>query len=476
MLRAVIMSIISITASIIHRKQDTLNSIAISAFLILLFNTYSLFNLGFQLSFLGTLGIVLFNSRINFKLTEYSYHPIKCIEGNNSLFSKIIPNKRINKILDLISVSISANILIFPIIIYNYNKISIIFLISNLLVTPILAVLIFSGFLVPICALISNKIAIIPASIFNFMIECFKKIAEISSVIDFSKITVGTPNIITIVLIYVAILIFSISKKTKIRLIFITITIVYVCTTIILKYNRPFTIRFVDVGQGDCTLIITDTDKRILIDGGGSETGSYDVGEKVVVPYLLDRQIRRIDYMIFSHFDSDHCLGLFTVMEQLTVKNAVISEQSKDSANYQHFCKIAKEKRINVIKVQAGNRMKIDKSTYIDILWPTTEQLSQNPLNNNSIVCKLVYGNVSVLFTGDIEVPAEQELVALYGRKLKSDILKAAHHGSITSSTEEFLNNVKPRVALIGVGKNNKFNHPSEEVIARLNKLRYKDF
>ena len=155
-----------------------------------------------------------------------------------------------------------------------------------------------------------------------------------------------------------------------------------------------------------------------------------------------------------------------------TFKNAVISEQSKESENYKYFRELAKQKNIKIIKVKAGNKLKIDNSTYIDILWPLENQLQQNPLNNNSIVCKIAYKNVSMLFTGDIEAIAENEITKIYGKKLHANILKVAHHGSITSSTEELLALVNPEIALIGVGANNKFGHPSGEVIERLTNMR----
>ena len=98
---------------------------------------------------------------------------------------------------------------------------------------------------------------------------------------------------------------------------------------------------------------VTSTNKTILIDGGGSEGSSYDVGESVLLPYLLDRGVKQIDYMIFSHFDSDHCKGLFTVMENLKVRNAVISEQGESSDNYNYFLMLVSKKKINVIQVQA---------------------------------------------------------------------------------------------------------------------------
>ena len=119
--------------------------------------------------------------------------------------------------------------------------------------------------------------------------------------------------------------------------------------------------------------------------------------------------------------------------------------------------------------------MKIDKSTYIDILWPQKNLIQENILNNNSIVCKLNYRNISVLFTGDIEKIAEEKMVGLYSQSLlNSTILKVAHHGSKSSSIQDFLSKVNPKIALIGVGENNKFGHPNDQVIEKLENLRDK--
>ena len=125
-------------------------------------------------------------------------------------------------------------------------------------------------------------------------------------------------------------------------------------------------------------------------------------------------------------------------------------------------------------EVIAGNRIQIEKNLYFDVLWPQNRQISENVLNNNSIVCNLHYNNFSMLFTGDIEEIAENEILKLYSsnqKLLKSDILKVGHHGSRTSSTEEFLNIISPKVAVIGVGKNNNFGHPNGNVLTRLQVL-----
>lgn len=116
-----------------------------------------------------------------------------------------------------------------------------------------------------------------------------------------------------------------------------------------------------------------------------------------------------------------------------------------------------------------GDRLQIDKYTYVDILWPDQNLISENVLNNNSIVCKVRYKNISILFTGDIEEVAEKGILSKYGKnQLNATILKVAHHGSKSSSIQEFLDVVQPKIALIGVGKNNNFGHPNEKVIERL--------
>lgn len=128
-----------------------------------------------------------------------------------------------------------------------------------------------------------------------------------------------------------------------------------------------------------------------------------------------------------------------------------------------------KDKNIEIHVLESGQKINIEKNLCIDILWPSKNQISENPLNNNSLVCKLNYNNFSMLFTGDIEKVAEEKVLKnIDNDLLNADILKVAHHGSKTSSTEEFINVVKPRIALIGVGKNNKFGHPNEDVLNRL--------
>ena len=159
-------------------------------------------------------------------------------------------------------------------------------------------------------------------------------------------------------------------------------------------------------------------------------------------------------------------------MEELNVKHVIISNQDEDSKNYQRFKQIVNNKKIKVIVVKKGQSIHIENDVYFDILWPhNSNKICENKLNNNSIVCKMYYKNFSMLFTGDIEEIAEKQIIEDYKNNIQifnSTVLKVAHHGSKTSSSEDFLNVVSPKIALIGVGENNKFGHPNNEVIDRL--------
>ena len=138
-----------------------------------------------------------------------------------------------------------------------------------------------------------------------------------------------------------------------------------------------------------------------------------EIGKKdILVPYLLDRRIKNIDYIIVSHFDSDHCEGLIEVIEELKVKNIIISKQSENSVEYRNFIAIANKKNIKIRVVKRGDKIVVDKCINIEILAPE-EMLKHKDLNNNSIVAKLNYNNFSMLFTGDIESPAEKNIVGV---------------------------------------------------------------
>lgn len=449
--RACIMSILGLMSFLFYRKSDVYNNLAFSSFIILNFNPYTIFDMGFLLSYGGTIGIILFSNKLSKKF------PIK--------------NKILNYIKEMFFVCISANIIIIPIIMYNFNTLSLTFFISNVLVSPIMGIVVILGFVQIFLSIININLAYLLSIFLNPMLEILIFIADFTAKLPLSKILIPTPNIIFIIIYYVIILF---CNKINIKKTIIILSIIIIIFNLLNLLPKDLRIYFIDVGQGDSTLILTPKGNSILIDGGGSETGSFDVGEKILLPYLLDRGVTKIDYMMISHFDSDHVGGLFSILENLRVEHVLISKQGKESENYKHFLEISKRKKIKVIYAEAGDRINIEKNMFFEILFPTRNLISENILNNNSIVARLVYKNIKILFTGDIEEIAEKELIKLYSKtnKLRADILKVAHHGSKSSTIASFLKLVNPRISLIGVGATNTFGHPNIGVLERLEQIR----
>ena len=445
------MSILGLMSFLFYRKSDVYNNLAFSSFIILIFNPYTIFDMGFLLSYGGTIGIILFSNKLSKKF------PIK--------------NKILNYIKEMFFVCISANIIIIPIIMYNFNTLSLTFFISNVLVSPIMGIVVILGFVQIFLSIININLAYLLSIFLNPMLEILIFIADFTAKLPLSKILIPTPNIIFIIIYYVIILF---CNKINIKKTIIILLIIIIRFNVLNLLPKDLRIYFIDVGQGDSTLILTPKGNSILIDGGGSETGSFDVGEKILLPYLLDRGVTKIDYMMISHFDSDHVGGLFSILENLRVEHVLISKQGKESENYKHFLEISKRKKIKVIYAEAGDRINIEKNMFFEILFPTRNLISENILNNNSIVARLVYKNFKILFTGDIEEIAEKELIKLYSKtnKLRADILKVAHHGSKSSTIDSFLKLVNPRISLIGVGATNTFGHPNIGVLERLEQIR----
>ena len=448
--RACIMAVLTLFSGIIYRKSDVYTNISVAALITLIFNPYSLLDLGFQLSYGGTIGIIIFIKRIQEKKSN---------------------SKVINYIKQMALVSIYANIIIIPIMMYHFNTVSFTFIISNIMASPILGIIVITGFLFIIASITVKPLTRLIAIFIKPILSILIKISQICSKLPFSNILVVTPYMFNVISYYAIILYCIKSKKNnKCKIIICLLIVLILINFIIYIFPQKLRIFFIDVGQGDSTLIITPDKKTVLIDGGGSD--SFDVGEKVLLPYLLDRRILKIDYVLISHFDTDHCGGILTIMEKVKVKNIIISEQAEHSENYERFKKLMIHKKIRLIEVKKGDKIKIGRYSEFKILFPTSRLLSENPLNNNSIVAQFNYNNFKMLFTGDIEKLAEQQILKAEKAEIRADILKVAHHGSKTSSIPEFIKAVRPKIALIGVGKNNTFGHPNQQTIKNLENIK----
>ncbi len=453
--RAVIMAVIMLAGQIIKRETDVITSISFAAILLIICNPYTLFDIGFQLSFAATLSLILF----------YKY--LKGI-----LTSKFIPGL----VSDIVAATLAAQIGTLPISAFYFNKISIISLATNLVVVPLVEIVTIIGAVMAVAGQFSVVLSQILGYLNCTFLTFILYVVKIASDLPFAVIKIITPSVFFIFLYYVSALFFlwlrplyKIKLKMKYYFAAFGIAIFLVVFNALIPGNLE--VVFIDVGQGDSALIRTSSGKTVLIDGGGFSSVTdteHNMGDYVIIPFLLDYGISKLDLVIASHAHDDHIQGLRSVLKDFKVGSIIIPdvEAGKD---FDKILDIAALKAIPYRMCGEGERIKLDSGTFLKVLYPADEvKIDTTNLNNTSLVLKLCYRNTSVLFTGDIEEDVENILVE-EGADIKADVLKVAHHGSETSSTESFLEAVSPRAAVISVGKNN-FGHPSERVLERLEK------
>ena len=233
----------------------------------------------------------------------------------------------------------------------------------------------------------------------------------------------------------------------------------------------PLRVVFLNVRQGDSTIILTPSGKTVLIDGGQSGTrySPYDAGQETVVPMLKSLGVKKIDVLISTHPDYDHVGGLSAVLEELPVELIFDSGIDHTTETYQRFLELAREKKIPLRTPEKGEIIPTGDKTRIQVIAPQVpvKNRSNLDLNNNSIVVRVDHGDVSFLLAADAEHELENTIMNS-GARVRAKILKTGHHGSRGATGADFFYLVNPEVAVISVGKRNKYDHPHWEVANRI--------
>ena len=456
--RATVMAVIIIIAFMTNRSTNLFNSLALASIIILVLNPQEIFNPGFQLSFSAVLGIALF------------YSPIEKMIRRIELKSKAI-----RYILLFMAVSLSAQIGTLPLTLIYFGKLSIISLFANLFVIPIIAIVVGLGIFTLIINIISPFVAVYFAVTNELITKLLFLIVGFSGSQSFSYIAFKNFSLYDALLFYFffffLILILKEINTTFMKTIVIILAVLnFLLLTTLDNYSLlirgKLTVYAIDVGQGDAILVKFPKGTTALIDAGNA-TPSFDNGEKVILPLLEYLGIKRIDYGFISHIDADHYAGFVSLVNAGVVrkifKPEIDSSLSKD-------IRLEKYLRENKIPVEYYKKeiLKIDG---VRIYVLNTRSIIKNKnlsTNNKSGILKMVYGNTSFLFTGDMEKKIEKVYTANYKSFLDVDVLKVAHHGSKTGSSSEFLNFATPKLSIISDGILNKFKHPSEEIVKRL--------
>lgn len=446
--RATIMTLFALGGRIFFRKYVWTNILAIAGGAILLVSPLDLWGVSFQLSFMTIVGINICTTIIN---------------------------KHSNKLTNLhmyFAVSVYSALFSFPIIAYYFYNISVIGIFLNAIIVPICGLLLISCILACVFSLFLMPVAECIAWITKIVFTYIETIATMGADITQGYILVGSQSILSIVIYYALIICGSFYKnEMKNKVLIVTLmTALFISiygNELIFKKN---TIAFLDVGQGDSTVITTYDKKAVIIDGGGvfGKEAGENTGVTVVKPYLDYMGIDEVESVFITHFDRDHCLGIIELCDVITVNKIYVSLYPFDNLDYWYDLKeVAERNNIPIYTVSAGDEF--NWGVYGDFACLSPQEgiyYADGDDNHGSIVLKYTYGGVSTLLMGDA-TSEDENIILDKGYDVQSDILKFGHHGSGYSSSAEFLQAVNPAIGIVSCGYNNTYNHPHPDLFQR---------
>lgn len=437
--RAVIMLLVSMGADVSGRKYDALTAIALALLILLIRNPYQITQVGFLLSFGAILGIVLI-------------YPVW-----RMWFPKL------PKFLDGLCVSLSVQIILFPVMLYFFYEIPLYSTILNIIVVPIMNILLLLLILCGGLGFFSLEIAYFPARLADVIFSFYEILCKISECIPGHTLCIGRPSLWWIMLYYIllafAVCLSHLHRKKEICLFMLA----YVILFAMMFLPTDVLICMYDVGQGDSIYIRTKYHSHILIDGGSSS--ERKIGNYVLKNGLKYYGANVLDYVFVSHIDYDHYNGIQELLEEnlIKIKRLVLPAIMNPDNAYIELVRLAKEKGCRVYYMQKGDYLRIDDMSFT-CLNPRRQIYEDK--NAGSIVLQMNYKKFDMLLTGDL--PEQEEQCLLSDIKGSIEVLKVAHHGSATSSCEAFLSAIYPQIACVSVGEHNQYGHPAREVMERL--------
>jgi len=481
-IRAMIMVVTFLLSILFNRERNLLHTLALAAFLILIFSPPSLFDVSFQLSFLAVLSILYGVPRILQKVEKEGIPlPLK-VSWKQNLWKYF----KLSLLVTAVAMLGTA-----PFVVLHFNRISLIGLVTNLFIIPYvgflivplsLAASILSFFFYPLATLLIH--------INDFLTLILLKIVAFFASIPFASFFVSTPTVLEIILFYLLLFLVVHLKKGKVvRYLFAGLCLVLILDLTFwnLKgfFQKNLIITFIDVGHGDAILLEFPKGKRMLIDGGGLHEDRFDIGKNVIAPFFWKKKIRRIDYLVLTHPDPDHLKGLNFIASHFSINQFWDNGLQGDSEPYLQLRKTLETKKIKIQSLNRDTTPQMINGVQISILNPPPLLVTKEApprkawdpsfLNNHSLVMKLQFKKIDLLLTGDIQKEAEYGILRK-GYPIGADILKIPHHGSASSSTPPFLQRVKPTFAILSVGERNIGRLPHPEVLKRYEQMGSKIF
>jgi competence protein ComEC len=525
--RALLMTAVFLIARLLSRQRNVLNALGAAALAVLIWSPRALFEASFQMTFLAIVAI----AGIAVPLGERSFLPYaraarnlhqlwrdtaipprfaqlrvtlriwgEPLAGILGKWAYLLPARGVNLVLWAAQLAliglIAEAVMVLPMALY-FHRATVFAIPANMFSIPLVAVLAPLGLVTFLASLISPWLAALPGSALALLLHGVTGAISRISHAPAADLRVPGPTL-THALLAVACFAFCCWSVRRSRATAWTAVVVLALSAAIVLWPTPpavhpnqLEVTAIDVGQGDSLLVVGPTGQAMLIDAGGptgaaanaenakglgSEDATFDIGEEVVSPYLWSRHLRRLDVVALTHAHSDHMGGMPAVLRNFRPRELWVAVDP-DSTPYRALLSEAVALGIKVRHLRAGDRIPWD-TLDLAVLAPTPDYTNPGPpINNDSLVLRMTYGQSSALLEGDAEAPSEHQMVAASllnpAAQLGPDtLLKVGHHGSRTSTTPDFLALVAPQDAVISVGLHNTFGHPRPEVIQRLHDAR----
>ncbi len=461
-MRAVIMALVILFGIYLQRRSQVINSIGFACLVVLTINPAQFFSPGFQLSFAAVLSIAFFHRRIT-QMVRRAY--------------PVLENRRfLDSIVSLAGLTVAATLGTVPLTVFYFGRISVVSVFANLLIVPaagIFAIMTFASIFV---GLFSSVLSSLYGACAQLIAYIILTINYRLGTLVFSNTRIPDSRLLFSVLYFswlAAVVWFGENDIRKKLLLAILLGGDLVMLVDSLRAASEARVFVLDVGQGDAIYAELPDGRNLLVDSG-MKFGASDMGERVIAPFLERRGVRKLDYFVITHLHSDHIGGAAFLMRKFRVANFIYPDQISASAMWQSTLTAAKSLKIPTRTAHSGMILDSGLTYRIYVLHPNGMYVGERGssfrtrFNNGSIVLKMSVGRSNFLFAGDVESEVEHVLVKCYGGFLSSGVIKVGHHGSNTSSSEEFINAVDPDYAVISVGTGNRFGHPSADVLNRL--------
>ncbi|GAB4263210.1 DNA internalization-related competence protein ComEC/Rec2 [Thermincola ferriacetica] len=465
-LRAAVMACLPLVGSVLGRKSSWPVSLSAACMLLLMWNPANLFTTGAQLSFAATWGILYLTS------------PIKNLIG-------FMPAA----LRGSLAVIFAAQISTMPLLIYYFNYLPLFSVLANLLVVPLITLIILLA-----CTSLTVGLLFLPGAVLlntgtSCLLQVVRWIIWIVGRLPVAVYNIQSPRLWELViwygilvllgalywerLLYLRVLwIYKRNRRSAVTLALFLMCI-FVWFGVILPAKR-LNVTFLDVGEADCAVVIGPRRYVLVIDTGGSLglKKSFDPGRTVLAPYLRSMGVQQVDLLVLSHFHRDHIGGIAGLAGEFTIKQVLVPGEWEDSEEVRQVFALLKRKHIPIINAGRLKQIVLEPGLQLRILGPPRKNFENtvSDVNNNSLVLKLTYGQVTYLFPGDIQ----QEAIDYYCSEaaeaegtLKATVLKVPHHGSKGSFDSRFYDKTRPHIAVVSVGPN-YFGHPDRRVIEEL--------